>query len=125
MANYYSWFINGHAQIASPLHKLTPKSSRDFNWCKSCQVSFERLKKLLTSPPILAYPRFDLPFMVAADASAAGIGGVLSQIQEDKEIVVPYWSRQLNKSEKNYSTIGSCICHQRVLPIYMDFDLLS
>ena len=33
------------------------------------------------------------------------IGGVLSQIQDGQEKVIAYWSRQLQKPERNYSTI--------------------
>lgn len=57
------------------------------------------------SPPILAYPQFDIPFAVHTDASAHAIGGVLSQVQDGKERVIAYWSRQLRTAERNYSTI--------------------
>ena len=57
------------------------------------------------SPPILAYPDFTLPFLLHTDASANTIGAVLSQTQDGNECVISYWSRQLNKSERNYSTI--------------------
>jgi len=43
--------------------------------------------------------------MVATDASNHAIGGVLSQLQDGQEWVIVYWSRQLQKMEKNYSTI--------------------
>ena len=105
MSNYYRRFIYQYSKIASPLHKLTRKSNQDFTWTPTCQDAFDQLKQLLTNPPILAYPNFKLPFIVASDASAEAIGGVLSQIQNDREVVISYWSRQLSKAEKNYSTI--------------------
>ena len=33
------------------------------------------------------------------------IGGVLGQIQHNKEVVISHWSRQLTKAERNYSAI--------------------
>jgi len=33
------------------------------------------------------------------------IGAVLSQLQDGKDTVISYWSRQLTKAERNYSTI--------------------
>ena len=62
-------------------------------------------KTKLTTPPVLAFPQFQTPFIVATDASDHAIGGVLSQIQDGQEKVIAYWSRQLQKPERNYSTI--------------------
>ena len=59
----------------------------------------------LTSPPILAYPDFNHQFTVATDASGTALGAVLSQVIVNKERVIAYWSRQLNKAERNYSTV--------------------
>jgi hypothetical protein len=39
----------------------------------------------LINPPILLYQQFDTPFIVATDASAEAISGVLSQIKEGME----------------------------------------
>ena len=53
----------------------------------------------------IAFPRFDCKFLLATDASDSAIGAVLSQVQEGAEKVIAYWSRQLTKAERNYSTI--------------------
>ena len=42
---------------------------------------------------------------MATDASGTAIGAVLSQDVEGEENIIAYWSRQLNKAERNYSTI--------------------
>ena len=91
--------------IAEPLHKLLQKNSGGYVWNDQCQLSFNLIKQKLANPPILTYPDFKLPFIVATDASSTAIGGVLSQVQDGVEKVVAYWSRQLQKAERNYSTI--------------------
>ena len=42
---------------------------------------------------------------MSTDASATAIGAILSQVHNGNERVLAYWSRQLQKSERNYSTI--------------------
>ncbi|CAC5368328.1 unnamed protein product [Mytilus coruscus] len=69
-----------------------------------CQDAFLELKRRLTTAPILAFPRSDCEFIVDTDASDFGICAVLSQIQNEKEVVRAYSSRTLSKSEKNYCT---------------------
>lgn len=91
--------------IVQLLYPLTRKNAKGFDWTPQCQQAFDQLKQLLVSPPILAYLRFEIPFVVHADASDHAIGGVLSQIQDGKERVIAYFSRQLGKAQRNYSTI--------------------
>ena len=68
LANYYRRFIKDFAQIAKPLHKLMERTS-SFLWTTECQKSFEILRHLLSSPPILSYPDFTKPFILDTDAS--------------------------------------------------------
>ena len=99
LSNYYRHFITNYAWIAEPLHRLLRKTTKSFNWTPECNASFNSLKSKLTSPPILAYPNFAEPFVVATDASDTAIGGVLSQLQGGQDRVIAYWSRQLTKAE--------------------------
>uniref|UniRef100_A0A3B3HHQ1 Gypsy retrotransposon integrase-like protein 1 n=1 Tax=Oryzias latipes TaxID=8090 RepID=A0A3B3HHQ1_ORYLA len=57
---------------------------------------------MLTNPPILAYPEFDLPFVLHTDASNEGLGAVLYQRQDNKLRVIGYGSRTLTPAEKSY-----------------------
>ena len=102
LTNYYRKFVKGFAQIASPLHNLTKKGT-NFVWTETCQVAFETLKKALTETAILAYPDFNLPFILATDASDEALGMVLGQIQNGREVVIAYAGRKLNPAERNYS----------------------
>ena len=105
LSNYYRRFIPSYAAIAEPLHRLLCKCSKAFHWTPECDNSFNTLKTKLTTPPVLAFSQFEMPFIVATDASDHAIGGVLSQLQDGQEKVIAYWSRQLQKAERNYSTI--------------------
>ncbi|KAL5484275.1 hypothetical protein EMCRGX_G020744 [Ephydatia muelleri] len=65
-----------------------------------------RTQERLTTPPVLAFPQFDREFLLATDASDSAIGAVLSQVDDNgTEKIIAYWSRQLTKAERNYSTI--------------------
>ena len=62
--------------------------------------------------PILGYPRSEDLFILDTDASGCSIGGVLSQIQDGKEVVIAYGSRKLSKTEINY-----CVTRRELLAI--------
>jgi len=99
MAGYYQRFIEGFSSIAKPMTALLEKG-KEFIWSDKCQVSFEELKKRLTSAPILTLPDLSKSFTAYCDASCLGLGCVL--MQEGR--VIAYASRQLKKSEQNYPT---------------------
>ena len=105
MSNYYRRFIEHYSDITEPLHKLTRKSGSSYQWTEESDNAFRVLKQRLTTPPILAYPNFSYPFVLATDASGIALGGILSQTTDGKEHVIAYWSRQMNKAERRYSTI--------------------
>ena len=111
LCSYYRRFIEGFAHIASPLHALT-KVGIPFDWTTECQMAFEMLKGLLTSPPILAYPDEKKPFILDTDASDVGIGAILSQVQGGQERVIAYASRSLAKAERGY-----CVTRKELLAV--------
>ena len=51
-------------------------------WTREHTKSFNELKEALTQAPVLAFPQEGALFILDTDASAYGIGGVLSQLQE-------------------------------------------
>ena len=102
LSSFYRRFISGFAAVAQPLHQLTRKGVH-FRWSPECQRAFETLKELLTSAPVLGYPRVEDPFVLETDASILGLGAILSQYQPDGQIhPVAYASRSLNQAERNY-----------------------
>jgi hypothetical protein len=104
LAGYYRRFVPNFSPIAKPLHKLTGKNV-PYVWGKEQDQAFQKLKHILCNEPLLQYPDFGKQFIVTCDASADGIGGVLSQGKIGKDLPIAYASRVLNKPERNYSTI--------------------
>src|SRR6266496_1305873 len=81
---------------------------QEFKWNKGAQEAFEKLKKLMTQAPILAYPNEEKEFILITDASGTGLGAVLSQKDEKgREVVVEYASRKLSKHEQKYPVLVS------------------
>ena len=105
MAGYYRKFCNNFSVIAEPLTNLLGKKVR-YVWSEACQKSFDQLKAILKSAPVLSAPRFDREFKMAVNASDVGAGSVL--LQEDDNGVdhpVCYFSKKFDKHQRNYSTI--------------------
>ncbi|XP_023243879.1 uncharacterized protein LOC111641862 [Centruroides sculpturatus] len=103
LTGYYRRHIKSYADIAKPLTNLL-KNDAQFQWGEEQEQSFERLKEIITSAPLLKSPDFSKPFILATDASNEAIGAVLSQEDERGEMPIAYASRILRKPEKNYST---------------------
>ena len=93
--------MKGFAAIAGPLHALTRKDAV-FHWSAECQAAFDRLKHLVTTSPITAFPHFSQAFRLYTDASTAGLGAILAQIRDGKERIICCASRALNQAEKAY-----------------------
>ena len=64
--------------------------------------SFDKLKELCNSTPILAYADFGKPFKSHTDASVLGLRLVLYQAQDGVEKVITYASHSVAKSESEY-----------------------
>jgi hypothetical protein len=75
---YYRRFIQNFTNLAAPLFKLLTKDV-EFYWDEQCQISFEILKKKLSSAPALRGPNWSLPFHIYTDASNTALGAVIGQ----------------------------------------------
>lgn len=88
LTGYYRKFITNYRKIAKPLTELTNKEG--FLLCNSASnATFEELKRVVTTAPILVYPNVTLPFDIECDASGNGVGAVLMQQQR----LVAYFSK--------------------------------
>ncbi|KAL5020629.1 hypothetical protein ScPMuIL_002291, partial [Solemya velum] len=116
-AGYYRRFIRNYAQIVKSLNDLLKghdlkKIKKVKSKIKSCpvpwkwgeeqQIAFDCIKDKLTNPPVLAYAKYDSPFILHTDASGTGLGAILYQKQDGVERAIAYASRGLRPSEKNY-----------------------
>jgi hypothetical protein len=99
LAGYYKRFIKGFSKIAHLITSLQKKGVK-FQWTVDCEKSFQHLKKLLTSAPIIRIGDPNEDFMVCTDACKEGLGGVLSQ----NGFVVCYKSIKLKDHERKYAT---------------------
>ena len=77
LTGYYRKFIKDYGKVAKPLTDLTKKDN--FVWGTDAMKAFNLMKQIMTSPPVLVLPNFELPFEVECDAAGRGIGAVLMQ----------------------------------------------
>jgi hypothetical protein len=75
---YYQYFIKDYLKIARPLLQLTHLTST-WRWKEEEQMAFETLQQAMINKPVLRQPDFTKPFFLLTDASAYGVGAILSQ----------------------------------------------
>ncbi|KAH8385265.1 hypothetical protein KR009_003447, partial [Drosophila setifemur] len=111
LASYYRCFIKDFASIARPLTNLLKGENGSVSKHMSRKIpikfddqqrdAFDRLRNIFASEDVnLRYPDLKKPFDLTTDASAYGIGAVLSQ---DKKPIAMI-SRTLKDCETRYAT---------------------
>ncbi|KAL7832506.1 hypothetical protein SRHO_G00295240 [Serrasalmus rhombeus] len=100
MVNYLGKYIPNFSEIAAPLRKLTHKETA-WCWFQQHQEAFDRLKSLLSSPPVLAYYDVKEPVTLTCDASCHGLGAACMQNGRP----VAFASRVLTDTETRYAQI--------------------
>ena len=103
MTSWYRRFIPDFSEIMKPLHTLLKKGV-EWKWNAKQEQALEKIKKLLTTGPILACLNFHHPFQLETDASDTGLGAVLIQNIDNNNHVIAFASRSLNEAERKYST---------------------
>ena len=105
LLNYYGRFIPNLSTLLHPLNELLQKETA-WKWSSAQDNAFQMAKQKITSPNVLVHYDPSLPLCLAGDASAYGIGAVISHIMPDgKEYPIAFASWTLLPSEKNYSQI--------------------
>ena len=103
-----------YSSIARPLLDLTKKTT-PWHWGERQFKAFEELKTQMCSSPVLAQPNFDKRFILQVDASAYGVGAILSQEGDHSTLTpslkqrikptlhpVAYYSATFTATEWNY-----------------------
>lgn len=98
--NFHHKYVPKIAIKLEPLHNPLRKG-QTFNWTKACQESFDEMKQILCSQPVLTIFVPNLPIHIYTDASILGVGAVLKQPQKNnEEKTVAYFSKKLNEVQK-------------------------
>jgi hypothetical protein len=75
LCNYYRHFVNGFSQLIAPFTYLTKKGA--FRWTGESQRTFENLKEVMRTCPVLALLDFTQPFVLEFDALGDGTMAIL------------------------------------------------
>ena len=100
--NYLSMFLPKLSELLKPLYHLTKKNVK-FEWTDLHQQNFDRIKELIKSAPLLATPTRFGKYKLLCDTSRTSVGAALSQLQNNKEKLIGYYSKSLPASAANYS----------------------
>jgi hypothetical protein len=103
-------FLSPHLKelqlVAKPLYDLTRKrnnKSTKLPWTDVHQAAFDKLKRLITTAPVLYPPTRDGHMILKVDTSKHGTGAELSQYQNGKLRLISYFSKSLPKPCQSYS----------------------
>ena len=94
MPRFCSRFVHNLNTILAPLYELL-KGGNSFSWSVECQTSFDKIKSIFSSPPILYIPCKGDKFILETDASDIGIGGCLKVKNGQCEYIVGYCSKKI------------------------------
>lgn len=104
LSSFMRKYMPNYSSEVACLTKLTRKGV-PFVWGPEQVAAFNKVKEMLCSAPVLAYPDKNKVQVLSVDASHEGFGAVLTQVDDwetrSNEKVVGYASRGLRGSEKN------------------------
>jgi hypothetical protein len=93
----YRRFVTGFSNLVAPLTNLTKKWA--FRLIEETQKTFDIMRVVMTTCPVLALIDFTRPFVFECDASGECIGAVMMQQRHS----ITYESKKLTESKRLYS----------------------
>ena len=102
MVNFLTSFLPNLRKLLIPIYNFQKKSKK-FKWTEEAENTFNDIKELLISQPVLKAPMPDGLFCLKSDMSQEGVGGTLLQKQGYKWVVIGYHSKRLPQSAKNFA----------------------
>ena len=105
MVQYYRDLWKRRSHILQPFTELSsgPKGKK-ITWTPELEKAFNDIKKMVCKETMLNYPDWSKPFIIHTDASDYQLGAVISQKYGDEYKPLAFFSRKLNKAQKNYTT---------------------
>ena len=100
MVNYLARYIPNASELLTPLRALLRKDV-EWTWLPNHDQALDKVKKIITSVPVLRFYDVNKDITLQVDASKNGLGACL--LQEGHPVV--YASRSLTQSEQNYAQI--------------------
>ncbi|KAL5018852.1 hypothetical protein ScPMuIL_004574 [Solemya velum] len=94
MIGFYRKFIPNFAGTAASLFDLTSKRSGKIVWGQDQSEAFEKLKKCISSSPVLRNADLSKSFVMQTDASDRGVSGVLLQEFSDGRHPIMFVSKK-------------------------------
>ena len=105
LLHYYGKFLPNLAMLLKPLNDQL-REGVSWRWTKDCAKAFAEAKTLLSNAPVLAHYDPSLPIKMTGDASAYGLGAVISHTFPDgSERPIAFASRTLSSAERNYPQV--------------------
>ena len=105
--------------VTSPEHPWrSQKLSGDLP--QDAMDAWYKLRNIIASRPVIAFPNFSLPFQIFVDACVGkphanppirgGAGAILTQVQNGVTRAIGYFSRQFRDSESRYNAYNAELC---------------
>jgi hypothetical protein len=101
--NYVLDYYPNISRLSKPLHDRL--KTNPIPWSDLHTNLVKQIKKQVQTIPLLHLANPLAPKIVETDASDLGYGGILKQLQDNKEQIIQYTSAHWNDCQKNYSTI--------------------
>jgi hypothetical protein len=103
--NFVHRFVLNFAIMVKPIHNIL-NLDRSFSWTNDVDNYFLRVKKEISSTPVLAKPDFEKDFIIYTNATDESISTILLQSDDqNNEKLVTYMSQSLLDDEIKYSYI--------------------